>query len=279
MKRSLRGMAIGVWALVGVAVGAGCLVHEDVGSADDAGSAADAPGGQTDAARLTADARDDSSSAVDASSPTPEDGSIDAEHDASTGDAGAIDAGSIDSGAIDSGAIDAGSPVVLVDGSTYPVLGFDFNDTTLVYRDSRGFHTCPLEGCASPVASYTTLALALPVRFTVSGARVLWVSVASPATTFEIRSLDAATLTLPRKENLLYCTSVQSLRAEASSTIATYRASSSPLGSSPQSYTLAGTPNLSRTGVATEGHCVATGCRSATHTYAIVGGSIVRTPL
>ena len=137
------------------------------------------------------------------------------------------------------------------------MLGFDFNDTTLVYRDSRGFHTCPLSGCAAPVASYTTLALAQPVRFTVSGTRLYWVSLGAPATTFEIRSLEADTLTLQRKENMLFCTSVQYLRAEATATISVYRASSSSSGTNPQTFSLNRTPNVSRTGVAAE--CASSG--------------------
>ncbi len=217
-------------------------------------------------ASATPDAGLDTSTGADAESL---DAGADADLDG--GEAGSVDAAS-------DATVDAGPSVVLVDGTTFPVLGFDFNDTTLVYRDSRGFHTCPLAGCAAPVASYTTLALSPPARFTISGTRLYWVSAGAPATTREIRSLDADTLTLQRKENMLFCTSVTYLRAEATATISVYRASSSSTGSNPQTLSLNRTPNLSRTGVATEGHCVATGCQTATHTYAIVGGSIVRTP-
>jgi hypothetical protein len=273
MKRSGFVVGFGVLAIAGGAAVAGCLGDEGVVPApgDDAGQAADTSVAPSEAsvpeASVPVDAGADAPVNLDAAS-------LDAEAD------GDIDGGAADASAdaAPDSAVDAGPPVVLVDGTTFPVLGFDFNDTTLVYRDSRGFHTCPLSGCAAPVASYTTLALAQPVRFTVSGTRLYWVSLGAPATTFEIRSLEADTLTLQRKENMLFCTSVQYLRAEATATISVYRASSSSSGTNPQTFSLNRTPNVSRTGVAAEGHCVATGCETATHTYAIVGGSIVRTP-
>lgn len=273
MNRSGLVVGIGALVMVGGAALCGCFGDDDVAPppGDDAGQGADTGPASIDAS-LTPDA-----------SPTPDAGLDTSSPDAASLDAGVdgdLDAGEADAspdGATDA-AVDAGPPVVLVDGTTYPVLGFDFDDTTLVYRDSRGFHTCPVTGCAAPVASYTTLALAPPARFTMSGGRFYWVSAGAPATTFEIRSLDAVTLTLQRKENNLFCTSVMYLRAEATSAISMYRASSSSTGSNPQTFTLSRSPNVSRTGVATEGHCVATGCQTATHTYAIVGGSIVRTP-
>jgi hypothetical protein len=294
MKRSSLVVGLGVLAMVGGAAVVGCFGEEGVvpSTGDDAGQGADTSVAPIETslpaeASATPDAGVDADPAVDAGADA--DPAADAGADASpASDASDLDAGAdgdVDGGAADASrdaaadaTFDAGNSVVLVDGTTYPVLGFDFNDTTLVYRDSRGFHTCPLSGCAAPVASYSTLALAPPVRFTVSGTRLYWVSAGAPATTFEIRSLDADTLTLQRKENMLFCTSVQYLRAEASATIAVYRASSSSSGSNPQTLTLNRTPNVSRTGVATEGHCVATGCQTATHTYAIVRGSIVRTP-
>lgn len=273
MKRSGLVVGIGAFVMVGSAALVGCFGDDDVvpPAGDDAGQVADGAVTPIDAS-LAPD-----------TSPTPDAGLDTSSPDAASLDAGVdgdLDAGEADAspdGATDA-AVDAGPPVVLVDGTTYPVLGFDFDDTTLVYRDSRGFHTCPVTGCAAPVASYTTLALAPPARFTMSGGRLYWVSAGAPATTFEIRSLDAATLTGQRKENNLFCTSVMYLRAEATAAISMYRASSSSTGSNPQTFTLNRTPNVSRTGVATEGHCVATGCQTATHTYAIVGGSIVRTP-
>ncbi len=259
------------------------------GSAFVACTTAEPPSQVADASMDDGNVPDTGAAPNDATLPPEASVTPDAGLDTSTGaDAESLDAGAdadLDGGAADGSvdaasdaAVDAGPPVVLVDGTTFPILGFDFNDTTLVYRDSRGFHTCPLTGCAAPVANYTSLALSPPARFTVSGTRLYWVSAGAPATTFEIRSLDADTLTLQRKENMLFCTSVMFLRAEASATISVYRASSSSTGSNPQTLSLNRTPNLSRTGVATEGHCVATGCQTATHTYAIVAGSIVRTP-
>lgn len=277
MKRS--GLVVGIGALVTVGSAAlvGCFGDDDVvpAAGDDAGQVADGAVTPIDAS-LPIDASPTPDAGLDTSSPDASslDAGVDGDLDA--GEADASPDGATD-GATDA-AVDAGPPVVLVDGTTYPVLGFDFDDTTLVYRDSRGFHTCPVTGCAAPVASYTTLALAPPARFTMSGGRLYWVSAGAPATTFEIRSLDAATLTGQRKENMLFCTSVMYLRAEATAAISVYRASSSSTGSNPQTFTLNRTPNVSRTGVATEGHCVATGCQTATHTFAIVGGSIVRTP-
>ena len=247
MKRSGLVVGIGAFVMVGSAALVGCFGDDDVvpPAGDDAGQVADGAVTPIDAS-LAPD-----------TSPTPDAGLDTSSPDAASLDAGVdgdLDAGEADAspdGATDA-AVDAGPPVVLVDGTTYPVLGFDFDDTTL--------------------------ALAPPARFTMSGGRLYWVSAGAPATTFEIRSLDAATLTGQRKENNLFCTSVMYLRAEATAAISMYRASSSSTGSNPQTFTLNRTPNVSRTGVATEGHCVATGCQTATHTYAIVGGSIVRTP-
>jgi len=265
------GLLLGATAMTMMGVALTACTGDDALLAEDAG--ADAPATATAAEGAPTPPRD---AGLDAS---PDATTSDATtSDATTSDAATSDATTSDATTSDATTSDAGAPEIVVNGAAEPVLGFDFDDTTLVFRDRLGFHACPLAGCSAPAASYTTLALAPPARFTMSGGRLYWVSAASPATTFEIRSLDAVTLTGQRKENTLFCTSVTYLRAEATAAIAVYRASSSPTGTAPQTYTLSRTPNLSRTGVAPEGHCVATGCETATHRYALIAGSIVRTP-
>ncbi len=280
-------MGIALAAVMTAGLGA-CLGADDATPAQaEAGQGADsAP--STEASVPSLDASPTTEAGAD-SSPRPDasDGAADAGSDAGDLDAGDLDAAGdggspdadSDAGAVDAGNPDVGSdaeaPVVIVDGSTKPVIGFDFNDTTLVYRTSQQLHTCPIAGCAAPVASLTVGAIP-NMRFTVSGPRLYFV-LAAGGTLQEIRSAQADTLTDARKVNLFYCTNVQYLRAEAGTTIAAYRASMSPSGSNSMPYTLPGTPNLSRTGISSLGHCVASGCETATHTYSIVGGSIVRT--